>query len=148
MKEMDSQPKYTQIETLEFFQDLEGLSDEIWGKVSDWKPFWRDTTGLQLVRAMDSIGANLVEGDGRHSDKESLHFFSIARGSAREARFWLNRCYKRNMMEPSVTESYLARLTSIMKRLNALITARRQNAYQIKENTSVYLSEESDSNSF
>jgi four helix bundle protein len=145
----DRQPtRYTPIETLEFFQDLEGLSDDLWKQVSDWKPFWRDSIGSQLVRAVDSIGANLVEGDGRHSDKESLHFFSIARGSAREARYWLNRCYKRNMMEASVTENYLTRLTSIMKRLNSLITSRRQNTSQIREDLSVYLPEESGFDTF
>jgi four helix bundle protein len=88
----EGQPtRYTPMEALEFFQDLVLLSDEMWRQVSDWKPFCRDKIGIQLVRAMDSVGANLVEGDGRHSDKESLHFFSIARGSARETRYWLQR---------------------------------------------------------
>jgi hypothetical protein len=43
------------------------------------------------------------------------------------------------LIEPSVAENYLARLTSIMKRLNALITARRKNTSQVKEDTSEYL---------
>jgi four helix bundle protein len=145
----DRQPtRYTPIETLEFFQDLERLSDDVWKQVSDWKPFWRDTIGGQLVRAMDSIGANLVEGDGKHSDKESLRFFSIARGSAREARYWLNRCSRRDLVEPSITESSLNRLISIMKRLNSLITTRRANPSQIKEDSSNYLTEVSEPESF
>ena len=118
---------YIPIEQLEFFKDLEKLSDDVWAIVTLLRIFERDTVGKQLVRALNSIGANLVEGDGRYSDLESLHFFSIAKGSARETRFWLRRCEERGLMVPELAAGFQSQLESIMRRLSALVSTRRKN---------------------
>jgi four helix bundle protein len=49
-------------EQLEVYRLAERLSDEVWGIVLPWNNFARDTVGKQLVRAADSVGANLAEG--------------------------------------------------------------------------------------
>jgi len=41
------------------------LADEVWAAVSSWDRFAKDTAGKQIVRAADSIGANIAEGTGR-----------------------------------------------------------------------------------
>jgi four helix bundle protein len=129
---------YTPIERLDFFSDLEALSDQVWEQVCRWDSFQKNTVGSQLVRALDSVGANLVEGDGRHSDKESLQFFSIAKASGREARYWLSRARKRELLDADQAEDFLARLESVVRRLNALITTRRRRLSQVHEESTPY----------
>src|SRR5690348_248812 len=87
------------IEETPLFAAFEECSDWVWATVSSWKPFDKDTLGKQWARAIDSVGANLVEGDGRYSYADALHFFIIARASSREAELWLNRAIKRGLVE-------------------------------------------------
>ena len=63
-----------------------------------WDAFARDTVGKQLVKAADSIGANIAEGTGRGSYQDNRRFIRIARGSLYETRHWLRRAYKRNLL--------------------------------------------------
>ena len=113
------------MEELEVFKRFAAAADKIWSIVMLWDPFVRDTVGKQLVRAADSVGANLVEGDGRYSDKESIQFFSIARGSAREARYWLQRAILRNIVDAETGEECIHSRRSATQLLNRLITYRR-----------------------
>lgn len=43
----------------------EMLTDEVWGIPRRWDVLARDTVGKQLLRAANSIGANIAEGSGR-----------------------------------------------------------------------------------
>jgi len=52
-------------ENLRIYALPEQLADRIWESVSRWDGFAKDTVGKQLVRAADSIGANIAEGSGR-----------------------------------------------------------------------------------
>jgi four helix bundle protein len=54
-------------ENLLVYQLAEQLADLIWDMVMAWSNFARDTVGKQVVRAADSIGANISEGAGRGS---------------------------------------------------------------------------------
>ena len=54
-------------EKLEVYQLAEELADAIWQSARRWSAFDRDTLGKQIVRAADSIGANLAEGYGRRT---------------------------------------------------------------------------------
>lgn len=62
--------KYT-LENLEVHNEAEIFSDEIWTIVQQWRHFEKDTIGKQIVRAADSISANIAEGYGRYFYKES-----------------------------------------------------------------------------
>ena len=53
--------EYT-LEKLDVYQLAELLSDKIWGIVSEWDHFMKDTIGKQIVRSADSISANIAEG--------------------------------------------------------------------------------------
>ena len=57
----------TNFEGLEVYKLSERLADEIWVAVISWDRFARDTVGKQVVRAADSIGANIAAGAGRGS---------------------------------------------------------------------------------
>jgi four helix bundle protein len=76
-------------ERLRVYELAEKLADEIWSVVLKWEYFPRDTIGKQLVRAADSIGANIAEGVGRGSFQDNRRFVRMARGSLNETKHWL-----------------------------------------------------------
>lgn len=64
----------TNFESLKVYRLAEELSDQIWTIVTLWENFPRDTIGKQLVRAADSIGANIAEGAGRGAYQDNRRF--------------------------------------------------------------------------
>src|SRR5919106_1474600 len=88
----------TNFESLRVYQLSETLADEIWMIVMKWNVFARDTVGKQLVRAADSIGANIAEGTGRGTFVDNRRFVRIARGSLNETQHFLRRAYKRQLL--------------------------------------------------
>jgi len=51
----------TNFEKLQIYQLSEKLADSVWNIVIGWDSFARDTVGKQIVRSVDSIGANIAE---------------------------------------------------------------------------------------
>ena len=88
----------TAFENLRVYQLAEKLADEIWDLVLSWDDFAKEAVGKQLVRARDSIGANIAEGSGRGSYQDNRRFMRIARGSLNETQHWLRRAYRRKLI--------------------------------------------------
>ena len=98
---------------LRVYQAAEKLADEVWDIVVGWNYFAKDTVGKQLVRAADSIGANIAEGCGRWNYRDNRRFVRIARGSLNECKHWLRRAFRRKLLtaeEVSVIKPLLADL--------------------------------------
>jgi four helix bundle protein len=85
-------------EQLRVYQAAEKLADEVWDIVVGWNYFAKDTVGKQLVRAADSIGANIAEGCGRWNYRDNRRFVRIARGSLNECKHWLRRAFRRKLL--------------------------------------------------
>ncbi len=85
-------------EELRVYILAEELADLIWGIVRKWDRLNTDTIGKQIIRAADSIGANIAEGTSRGSYKDNRRFVRIARGSLYETRHWLRRSYQRKWL--------------------------------------------------
>lgn len=88
----------TNFENLVVYQLSEQIADQVWQMVRGWSPLARDTVGKQLIRAADSIGANIAEGDGRGSFQDNRRFVRIARGSLNETKHWLRRAFRRKLL--------------------------------------------------
>lgn len=129
---------HTPMEDLEVFRRYVEVADWVWDTVERWPRLAQDTVGSQLIRACDSVGANLVEGDGRATDPDSLRFFVIARASARESRYWLNRAIKRRLIPPADGEARIAELVSATQLLNKLIGYRRASSGRVREPEAEY----------
>src|SRR5690606_11154147 len=76
-------------ESLDVDRPAEDLADGVWDLVVPCDEFARCTVGRQMVRAADSIGANIAEGCGRGTYKENRQFARVGRGSLNETRHFL-----------------------------------------------------------
>lgn len=89
----------TNFEKLRVYRLSEKLADELWNIVIRWGYFERDTVGRQLVRAGDSVGANIAEGTGRGRYLDNKRFVRMARGSLNETQHWLRRAHGRRLLQ-------------------------------------------------
>jgi four helix bundle protein len=110
-------------EELVVYQLSEQVADHIWDVVGRWSPFARSTVGGQLVRAADSIGANIAEGTGRGTYAENRRFVRIARGSLYETRHWLRRAYRRELLDQNHVNCLKPLLDNLGPKLNAYLTS-------------------------
>lgn len=108
-------------EDLEVYRLSEKLSDQIWKYVSTWEYLAKDTIGKQLVRAADSVGANIAEGSGRGSYQDNRRFVKIARGSLYEVRHWLRRAFVRDLLDSEQVQALKPLLEELAPRLNAYL---------------------------
>ena len=108
----------TNFEELNVYQISETLADEIWEIVVKWDSLAKDTVGKLIIRAADSIGANIAEGCGRGSATDNRRFIIIARGSLYETRSWLRRAYKRKLLSTSQVEKLKPLIDNLSPMLN------------------------------
>ena len=111
----------TNFEKLQVYQLSEKLADSVWQIVIGWDSFAKDTVGKQIVRAADSIGANISEGSGRGSLQDNRRFVRMARGSLYETIHWLRRCYLRKLLTPSEVKKLRTLLEELAPKLNAFL---------------------------
>jgi len=116
------------VEGLRIFRLAETLADEIWEEVITWKPFARDTVGRELVRAADSVGANIAEGHGRFHYREEIMFDYYGRGSLEETRFWLRRAAARKIISGATYQRFMVTVEELEPQLNAYINSLKAKA--------------------
>ncbi|MGB7920353.1 MAG: four helix bundle protein [Desulfobacterales bacterium] len=104
---------FVRFEDLRVFRLAETLADEIWDIITNWNYFEKDTIGKQLVKAADSIGANIAEGTGRGTPADNRKFIRIARGSLNETKYWIGQAHKRQL----ITDDSLSILQEIPDKL-------------------------------
>ena len=109
----------TNFEKLRVYRLAESLADAIWSVVLTWNYLAKDTVGKQMVRAADSIGANIAEGSGRGSFEDNRRFIRMARGSLYETQHWLRRSYNRKLLSKQQVESLKPIVDELSPKLNA-----------------------------
>lgn len=97
----------------------ERLADAIWTVTVSWESLPRDTVGKQIVRSVDSIGANIAEGTGRGSFQDNRRFVRVARASLYETRHWLRRAHARGLL----TAEQVATLKPLLDALGPMLNA-------------------------
>src|SRR5207302_11348133 len=111
----------TNFERLQVYRLAERLADDLWAIVVKWNVFARDTVGKQLVKAADSIGANIAEGTGRGTFVDNRRFVRIARGSLNETQHWLRRAYKRQLLNDKEVDNLKPVVDELAPKLNAYL---------------------------
>jgi len=122
---MNKRKMETAFERLEVYQLSERLADAIWDMALEWNSFAKDTVGKQLVRAADSIGANIAEGYGRGTGADNRRFVRTARGSLNETQHWLRRAYRRDLMSKAEVSLLKPLVEELGPRLNAYLKSIR-----------------------
>jgi len=110
-------------EDLAVYQRSVLLADELHRSVLAWESIDCWTLGVQLIRAADSVGANIAEGYGRASSPDRMRMLLIARGSAYELQHWLARAESRELELP---DQALMRANETGRMLNGLIRSWRR----------------------
>ena len=113
----------TNFEKLEVYQLAGTIADQVWTLVNAWPTFPKSTVGRQLVRAADSVGANIAEGVGRGSTRDNKRFVRIARGSLYETKYWLRRAYRRDLLSDEHVNTLKPLMDELAPRLNAYLNS-------------------------
>jgi len=109
------------LEDLRVYAMAEQLADLCWEVVAEWDAFARSTGGSQLVRAADSVGANIAEGYGRASPADHQRFVRTARGSLYETRHFLRRADKRGLLQKEKKTVLREVVEELLPALNAYL---------------------------
>ena len=117
--------KMGRFKELRVWQDSMDLCEQIYS-ITSTGLFEKDF-GLknQIQRAVVSISSNIAEGDERATNKESIHYFNMAKGSTAEVITQLNIAYRVGYID-KVSFSELEDLTEKTRAsLKNLIAARK-----------------------
>ncbi|WP_421716492.1 four helix bundle protein [Arcobacter arenosus] len=102
------------------------LSKEIWEVYSSLQTDLKFNIGNQVIRSIDSIGANIAEGYGRFHYKDSLKFYYNSRGSLWESKHWVYLLYQRKLIKKEKYEKLLEDLELLGKKLNGFINSMKE----------------------
>ena len=126
------------LEEFKTYQRAMELGEKVHEEVSGWNFFEKDTVGKQLVRAIDSVAANLSEGLGRYHYKEAKNFTFYARGSLFETKTWLTKARNRKLVGDESYKNFIAELDVVGKMLNTYLNSIGGGANGAKEPESDY----------
>ena len=86
------------LEELQVYNLSMDIAEKVWKIIYKWNYFEKDTIGKQLIRAIDSVAANLSEGYGRFHYKENKNFCYYSRGSLYESKTWITKAFNRELI--------------------------------------------------
>ncbi|MEJ2053204.1 MAG: four helix bundle protein [Calditrichaceae bacterium] len=114
---------FRELSEIEVYVLAEIFSNKIWEIVISWDYFSKDTIGMQLVRATDSISANIAESRGRYHYQDKRNFGYYTRGSYEETKSWLRKAITRHLIPNNIKDQIIQELEAIGPKLNALINS-------------------------
>jgi len=107
-----------ELEELNIYRIAIELGEEVNSIVDKWEYFSKKTVGIQLVRAADSIAANIAEGYGRFHFKEVNNFSFYARGSLFETKTWLTKANNRGLITDQKFSEFEITIKDLSVKLN------------------------------
>ena len=109
------------LEDLEIYQLSMDIGENVWRIVERWDYLSKKTIGTQLIKAADSIAANISEGFGRFHYKEARQFSYYARGSLFETKTWLTKANKRKLLKEDEFVLTINKINALGVKLNNYI---------------------------
>jgi len=111
------------LDDLDIFKLSLKLGEDIWRIVVIWDYFAKDTIGKQLIRASDSVAANISEGYGRFHFKDEMRFLLYARGSLHETRTFIIIAHSRKLVSDQNFSDIISQIDILGKKLNSFINS-------------------------
>ncbi|MCC3468416.1 MAG: four helix bundle protein [Microcoleus sp. PH2017_06_SFM_O_A] len=108
---------------MDVYKLAEKLANQVWFIVKEWDFFTKDTMGKQLVRAADSVCANIAEGRGRYNYQDNRRFVKIARGSLYETISLLRLAYARKLLGIEQVNKFQPIIDDLSPKLNAYLNS-------------------------
>jgi four helix bundle protein len=106
---------------LSVWKRAHGLALGVYRSTGEFPKSERYGLAAQLRRAATSIVSNIAEGSGRHSNRDEMRFFRIARGSLSELECQLLLARDVGMLEPKVWTELDSSCHEVGRMLNGLI---------------------------
>lgn len=113
--------KYLTLNDLDSYRKSLNLADYVWNIVLRWNWFLKQTMGVQFVRAIDSISANIAEGFGRYGKKDKVKFYRYSLGSIKESLDWNEKAKTRKIISVQGYRHVLEILCNLPREINQLI---------------------------
>ncbi len=113
--------EYLKLNNIASYKRAFHLSNYVWNIVVKWDNFSKRTIGEQLVRATDSISANIAEGFGRYGKKDKIKFYRYSSGSLKEALDWNEKAKTRKLINQEQYDFIFKELIELPKEINHLI---------------------------
>ena len=111
------------LDELQVYQLSMDLGEKTWSCIDKWDYFSKDTIGKQLIRAVDSVAANISEGFGLFHYNESKHFYYYSRGSLYESKTWLTKAKNRNLITEEIFIEFEKEIIKLGVKLNNYINS-------------------------
>lgn len=112
---------YLKLSDLSSYKIALPLSNYVWNIIKDWEYLEKQTVGVQFIRAIDSISANIAEGFGRRFKKDKVKFYYYAQGSVSESKDWLEKARARDLLSEEQYGHIKEELEKLPRELNYLI---------------------------
>jgi four helix bundle protein len=108
---------HSEFRNLAAYQRASAVATELRRAVAQWPSFERWSIGIQLIRAADSVGANIAESSGRTHKADKARFLVIAQASLYETEHWIAAAEEYGLLPGGSN----ARLDDTAKALSGLI---------------------------
>lgn len=115
------------LEEITAYKIASELSDYVWGIVTKWDYFAKNTIGMQFVNAIDSAPANFAEGYGRYHKKDKIKFFYNARASVFESAHWCKKAFAKKLLSEEQYNHIIEELRKLPKEINYQIKSASEN---------------------
>ncbi len=83
---------------LKVYDLAEKLADDVWTAVMEWEDVEQAALGVELVKAVDTIGAVIAEATGRRGFQGNRRAIRLARGYLKCTEHYLRRAYRRKLL--------------------------------------------------
>lgn len=117
---------FIELYNLEVYRISKSYSTAAWPVYSQLTWEYKKIIGDQMIRSIDSVGANIAEGYGRFHYLDKIKFYYIARGSLVESAHWLELMIERKMFKQEDCVNLLTINKQIYFKLNGLIKSQHE----------------------
>ena len=114
------------VEDILCYKTSNELAHQIYKLVRKWDFLDQKTIGIQLIKAMDSVAANIAEGFGRYHKKDKIKFYRYSQGSLKESFDWNEKSKIRKLLSEKQYNKIFGDLQKLPQEINYLINITNQ----------------------